>query len=77
MASIRPTRENENETWHNVRLSRGRVVRVMWFNHCWRTVDRPVTPKQAHAMGWTYVGRDTPPRDRTELLTTNPNSRPE
>jgi hypothetical protein len=63
--ALYPPRKNQGEFWHNVRLPNGRVVRVGWYDHCWRTVKSPVGPKQAAAAGWQYVGLDTLPE--TEL----------
>lgn len=64
MASVRPTPENADEYWHNIRLKPGgTIVRVGWFGNCWRTTKRPVTPKQAHELGWVYVGKDALPSD--------------
>ena len=64
MASVRPPREHEDKDWHAVVVPGAGKVRVGWWNHCWRTVSRPVTPKQAAEQGWCYVGLDDLPADQ-------------
>ena len=64
MASVRPSKQHEDKDWHTVIVPGAGKVRVMWFGHCWRTVRRPVTPKQAAEQGWRYVGPDDLPADQ-------------
>ena len=64
MSSLKPTEANQDHDWHNVRIPGAGIVRVGWWDYCWRTVRRPVTPKQAADQGWEYVGLDSLPTDQ-------------